>query len=177
MRIKLLISFIILLFISQNSVAQSFTPRTSTAPNITTLDKTLVGAPYANIQDLSWISGNWKGKAFGGQVQEIWSAPDGKSMMGMFRLVKEGEVSFYELMVIREVDDSLILQLKHFSQSLEGWEEKDESMEFPLVKISEDKVWFEGYTFEKTSGDIMTLNVIIDEERQPEGMDFVYYRQ
>ncbi len=177
MKIKLLISFISLLLISQSSEAQSFAPQTPTAPNSTILDKTLVGTPYAKIRDLSWIEGNWKGKALGGQIEEIWSAPQGKSMMGMFRLVNEGEVSFYELIVIREINDSLVLQLKHFSKSLKGWEEKDNTIDFPLVKISKDKVWFEGYTFERTSENVMTVNVLIDEEKQPEGTNFIYHRQ
>ena len=136
----------------------------------------LLGSTIAQIGDLAWIEGRWTGEAFGGKIEEIWSAPDGESMMGMFRLISDGAISFYELMIIREVDKTLTLHLKHFHNTLKGWEEKDETVDFQLEKIEKDKVWFEGYSFEKTSDNVMTVNVLLDEEK-PEGMNFIYHRQ
>ena len=136
----------------------------------------LLGDATGSIEDISWIQGSWKGEAFGGEVEEIWSAPAAGSMMGMFRLIDNDHPSFYEIMIIREVEKSLVLQLKHFHHNLKGWEEKDETVDFPLVKVDKDKVIFEGIYFKKISEDQITVNVIIDEEK-PEGVDFVYYRQ
>jgi hypothetical protein len=38
--------------------------------------------------------------------------------MAPFKLVTDNKVSFYEIEIIREIDDSLILQLKQFNSDL-----------------------------------------------------------
>jgi len=72
------------------------------------------------LENIAWISGTWHGEAFGGEVEEIWSAPSGGSMMATFKLVVDGEVGFYEIEIIREIENSLLLQLKHFRADLKG---------------------------------------------------------
>ena len=74
------------------------------------------------LENISWISGNWKGEAFGGITEENWSEPSGGSMMATFKLIKNNKVAFYEIEIIREVQNTLILQLKHFNNDLKGWE-------------------------------------------------------
>ncbi len=109
----------------------------------------LVGSsPKATLSDIAWIEGNWKGEAFGGEFEENWSAPFGDSMIGSFKLVVDGKTSFYELIVIRQVENSLILQLKHFTNEFNGWEEKEEKIEFPFIKKDGNRVYFDGITFE-----------------------------
>lgn len=112
------------------------------------------------LENISWISGNWKGEAFGGQTEENWSEPSGGSMMGAFKLINNGMVSFYEIEIIREIENSLILQLKHFNNDLKGWETKDETVDFPLQYITSNKVVFDGMTFEKVNE--TEMNVIVD---------------
>ena len=77
------------------------------------------------LEHISWISGTWHGEAFGGQTEEIWSEPSGGSMMASFKLINDEKVTFYEIEVIREIENSLVLQLKHFGPDLKGWETKD----------------------------------------------------
>jgi hypothetical protein len=113
------------------------------------------------LENIAWISGNWKGEAFGGVTEEIWSEPSGGSMMATFKLINDGKVSFYEIEIIREIENSLILQLKHFGNDLKGWETKDETVDFPLKKITANKVVFEGMTFEKISDNEMNIYVDI----------------
>ena len=112
------------------------------------------------LENISWISGNWKGEAFGGIVEENWSEPSGGSMMATFKLINNGKVSFYEIEIIRELENTLILQLKHFNHDLKGWETKDETVDFPLKSITSSKVEFEGMVFEKVSDNEM--NVFVD---------------
>ena len=112
------------------------------------------------LEHVAWISGQWKGEAFGGQTEENWSEPSGGSMMATFKLINDGKVSFYEIEIIREVENSLILQLKHFNSDLKGWESKDDTVDFPLKEITRSKVVFEGMTFEKVSDNEM--NVYVD---------------
>lgn len=116
------------------------------------------------LENIAWISGTWHGEAFGGITEEIWSEPSGGSMMATFKLINDGKVTFYEIEVIREVENSLILQLKHFGPDLKGWETKDETIDFPLIKITENKVVFEGMTFEKISTHEMNIYVDIKNE-------------
>ena len=109
------------------------------------------------LENISWISGSWKGAAFGGITEEIWSEPSGGSMMATFKLIIDGKVSFYEIEIIREVNNTLMLQLKHFNNDLKGWESKDDTVDFPLIEITHNKVVFEGMIFEKINDKEMTI--------------------
>ena len=121
-------------------------------------------SPKAKMSDVAWISGTWKGEAFGGITEEIWSEPMGDSMMASFKLVADGKVQFYEIEIIRELKESLILQLKHFNGDLKGWETKDETVDFPLVKITKNNTYFDGMTFEKISDTEMNVYVLMHEK-------------
>ena len=112
------------------------------------------------LENIAWISGNWKGEAFGGKTEENWSKPSGGSMMATFKLISNGKVAFYEIEIIREVENTLVLQLKHFNGDLKGWETKDETVDFPLKEITQNKVVFEGMTFERVNSNEM--NVYVD---------------
>jgi hypothetical protein len=116
------------------------------------------------LENIKWIAGNWKGEAFGGITEENWSEPSGGSMMATFKLIDKGEIAFYEIEIIREVENSLILQLKHFDNDLKGWETKDETVDFPLKEITANKVIFEGMTFEKISDNEMIIHVDIHQD-------------
>ena len=117
------------------------------------------------LENIAWIAGTWHGEAFGGITEEIWSEPSAGSMMATFKLINEGKVTFYEIEVIREVENTLILQLKHFGFDLKCWETKDETIDFPLKEITETKVVFEGMTFEKISKTEMDIYVDIKNKK------------
>lgn len=121
-------------------------------------------SPKATLEDVSWMAGHWKGKAFGGIAEEIWSPPLGDSMMFVFKLVTDGQVQFYEVGHIQEQDDTLLLQLKHFHGSLKGWEEKEETVDFKLVKIEGAKVFFDDFTIEKISENEINMYVVVGEK-------------
>ena len=132
-------------------------------------------SPAATLKDVAWIAGHWQGEALGGITEEVWTAPLGKSMMGSFKLVVDEVVQFYELCTITEENESLLLRIKHFDKDLKGWEEKDQSIEFPLVKIEKNKVYFDGLTFEKINEDELNIYVIFkDEGKEEVEMKFNY---
>ena len=126
------------------------------------------------LENIAWIAGNWKGKAFGGQTEEYWSEPSGGSMMATFKLIQNGEVSFYEIEIIREIENTLILQLKHFNHDLKGWETKDETVDFHLKEITQNKVIFEGMTFERVSNNKM--NVYVDMHNNDGSKETITFR-
>lgn len=131
-------------------------------------------SPKADIEQVSWIAGQWKGEAFGSFVEENWSAPNGNSMMASFRMINNGQVKFYELEIIREVDSSLILELKHFTNELKGWETKDQTVAFPLVEITQSAIYFDGMTFKKVSANEMHVFVDIENNGKHSEAVFIY---
>lgn len=131
----------------------------------------------ASLQDIFWIEGHWRGEAFDGIAEEIWSPPLGDSMMFSFKLVNENKVTFYELGIIREIQETLILQLKHFHGDMKGWEEKDETEDFKLVKIEKNKIFFDELTYEKISANEINAYVVIEQkDGTNEEMKFNYKR-
>jgi len=133
-------------------------------------------SPDATLEDIAWIQGHWRGEAFGGITEEIWTPPLGGSMMCAYKLVVDDEVDFYEIVTISEIENTLILRLKHFHNDLKGWEEKDETVDFPLVKVTKDKMFFDGFTFEKVSDNEMNVYVIIGGADGKNEMKFNYKR-
>jgi hypothetical protein len=133
-------------------------------------------SPNASLEDVFWIAGHWRGEAFGGITEEIWSPPLGDSMMFSFKLVTDDKVVFYELGGIRQVDDTILFQLKHFGNDFKGWEEKDETLDAKLIKIDGNRVYFEGFTFEKVSDNEIAIYVLIEEKGETEEVAFTYNR-
>ena len=133
-------------------------------------------SPKADLSHISWMEGHWKGEAFGGIVEEIWSPPLGGSMMFSFKHVADDSVTFYELGHIKQVDETLIFQLKHFGGDLKGWEEKEETVDARLVKLSEDRLYFDDFTFEKIDANEINIYVVIEENGKSEEAKFNYKR-
>lgn len=138
---------------------------------------TNASSPPARLEDVAWIAGHWLDSALGGIVEEVWTEPHGDSMMGMFKLLNNGKTSFYELLTIREVNGSLLLQLKHFNRDMTGWEKQNEVLNFPLVKITKQAVYFSGMTFLKSGEDQITVAVITDESKPSSPLVFNYRKR
>jgi hypothetical protein len=112
--------------------------------------------PPATLTDMKWLIGHWKGTGLGGVSEEMWSAPEGGVMMGMYRLVIKGKPSFYEFIHLAEENGTLVMKLKHFNPDLTAWEEKDRFVTFRLVKLEPEAVYFSGLTFRR-SGDRLQI--------------------
>jgi len=134
-------------------------------------------SPDASLSDVSWIAGHWKGKAFGGIIEEFWSPPLGDSMMFVFKLVVDNAVVFYEIGGIRQIDKTLIFQLKHFGNDFKGWEEKDETVDAKLIKIEKNRVYFDDFTFEKVSDTEINIYVVVSENNTKEEVTFNYKKR
>ncbi|MFT6826856.1 MAG: hypothetical protein ACJAZV_000133 [Roseivirga sp.] len=133
-------------------------------------------SPKANLSQVAWIAGHWKGEAFGGITEEVWTAPLGDSMMGAFKLVVENKVEFYEICQMIQENETIMFRLKHFDGKLKGWEEKDETQDFALVKIEKDAVYFNDFTIKRISEDHIIFYVVIEEEGKSQEIEFKYFR-
>ena len=135
-------------------------------------------SPKATLSEVAWMEGHWKGKAFGGITEEIWSPPLGGSMMFSFKLVSDGSVQFYEIGHIKQLGETLILQLKHFHGNLKGWEEKDDTIDFRLIKIDGNRAYFDDFTLEKISTNEINVYVVIENgDGSSQEVKFNYERQ
>jgi hypothetical protein len=120
------------------------------------------GAPPlpATIADMAWLAGHWTGQALGGHTEEMWTPPSHGTMLGLYRLIKDGKPVFYELVTLVEENGSLVIRLKHFHPDMRGWEEKDKSVSFALVAKEPGAVHFEGMSFHP-KGDTLTVYLAI----------------
>jgi len=106
------------------------------------------------LKDVAWLVGSWQGTAFGSQFEEVWNPASAGTMLGMWKLFdKEKGVNFYELLLLKEEGEGLVLLVKHFSADFKAWEEKDDFVKFRLVKAEESAVHFSGLSFYKRSKD------------------------
>ena len=144
---------------AQTTISQEKKPAESTGPK-------------ASIDDLKWIAGQWQGRAMGGRFEETWNPPTAGTMVGVFKFSKGGEVKFHELLTVVPAGDSLLLRLKHFGKDLAGWEDKEKSLEFPLVAIGEGEAKFEGLTFRKVGDDGMRIVVTDRDGDRPRELVF-----
>src|SRR5215468_9562329 len=46
-------------------------------------------SPPKGVSELGWISGKWVLESRGSRQEEIWSAPDGGSMVGIMRVTRD----------------------------------------------------------------------------------------
>jgi hypothetical protein len=129
-------------------------------PNTLKLEKSQ-SSPKARLEDVAWLTGRWVGEFMGGRGEEVFSPPEGDTMIGMFRLVRDGKIVFSELIYIVEEEGSLVLKLKHFDRELKGWEEKDVVRAFPLVKRTETEAYFDSITYRKEGVDGMRFFVAV----------------
>jgi hypothetical protein len=121
-------------------------------------------SPCAAIELMAWIAGTWRGVAAGAESEEIWSMPNAGTMLGMYRMTRDARPVFYELLALTEESGSLVLRLKHFHPDLTGWEERADSVTMPLVAVREDRIYFEGLTFEPQADDGLTIYVAIEDQ-------------
>jgi len=147
--------------------------------NIEIIDLNQKSQPAApkSIADIAWIAGHWKGDGLGGKFEETWNPPLGGEMVGMFKLVNDDKVVFYELMTIGPGanKDAFALRLKHFGGDFVGWEEKDKVVTFPFVSASETEVVFEGLKFSRESKDAadrMLIEVVTKQDDKTETLKF-----
>jgi hypothetical protein len=103
--------------------------------------------PPATLADVAFMAGHW----IGGEPdlsEEVWSAPEGDSMVGMWRYVAKGRTRIYEILTLTAEGPNVVLRIRHFDPKLVAREEKDRAVELPLVAKGPREAVFEGPEYE-----------------------------
>ncbi len=119
-------------------------------------------SPEIAVDQFEWMVGRWLGPGLGGECEEVWTPSVGGQIQGMFQFSKDDQVIFRELMSLQKDEaKGWVLRLKHFGKELVGWEEKDDKVEFRLIKAEGKQAWFDGLTMERISDEQMNVYVVI----------------
>ena len=103
-------------------------------------------AAKATIQQVAFIAGQWAGTLGDRHIEQHWMTPVGTSMVAAYRNVQGTEPKLYELLVIEQEGEGLMLRIKHFNpgQGLAGRQPQGESVNHRLVKVDGQTAVFEG---------------------------------
>lgn len=133
------------------------------------------------IADAAFLAGDWSAvrtSERGGNefVQEVWTAPAGNNMLGMFRWVNAaGKPIVFEILTIVEEGNSLALRLRHQTATGVSWEEKDKPATFTLAAKSATRLDFvdtaetcdlSACIYERTTPDTLVITVRFDNPAQ-----------
>ena len=97
-------------------------------------------------------------------------------MVGLFKLMHEGNVSFYEIMLITEEEGTISLKVKHFNPDFSAWEEKEDYVNFRFIKAEENAVHFSGISFYRISDDEMHAYIVMRQNEEIREEKIVYRR-
>jgi len=107
--------------------------------------------PPARIDAGAWLEGTWVGAGLGGTSEEAWLAPLAGNMAGVYRGVRNGRVTFFEIVTLVEAGQSLAIRLKHFGPDLRGWEPKEKTIDFNLLRTEPGALYLDGMAYRRTS--------------------------
>jgi hypothetical protein len=62
----------------------------------------------AVLADISWLAGNWSGRAGATELEERWTKPAGGAMLAVSRTLKDGRMVAFEFLRIVEKEGGLV---------------------------------------------------------------------
>jgi hypothetical protein len=105
--------------------------------------------PPARIDAGAWLEGDWVGSRPDGTSEEAWLAPLAGNMVSVSRGMRDGRVDFFEVVTLVEAGQSLAIRLKRFAPDLRGWEQKEKTVDFNLVRAAPGALYFDGMTYRR----------------------------
>lgn len=134
-------------------------------------------AATAELREFEWLVGRWDGEGLGGKCEEVFLPVWNDTMFGSFRYANEGKLVFSEFFSLVKTDDGIILKLKHFGPDMVGWENKDKMMNFPLIKVEKNAVYFGGLTYKLDEHGVLRVWVAMKTNSgKVEEADFTFRR-
>ncbi len=96
------------------------------------------------VESLSWLTGSWEGPINGNILEETWLPPRAGTIVALVRSSNESGTNFVEIIIIKEINGTLELQLQLFDNSLKPINNNPHS--FELTKIENNYISFKGVT-------------------------------
>lgn len=139
------------------------------------------------LSDLAFFAGRWRGTTDGSIVEEHWSAPEGRSMVGMFRWIAPGGAPYmFQLMTLTEEGGRVLMRVREFSPEMIAKEEKDKPKVLYLVEVKGERAEFapgdasDGIArviYERPSPDALTFTVTFPEDAKREPFTLTLARE
>jgi len=63
-----------------------------------------------DVSALAWMAGHWRGVDGGMEMEELWTAPAGGTLLGVHRDVKGGRTVSWEYLRIEQTPDGIVYQ-------------------------------------------------------------------
>ena len=102
------------------------------------------GPSPATLSDVAFMAGHWLGSEEGDLSEEVWTGPEGDSMLGMWRYVSRGQARVFELLSLKAEDGGVVMRLRHFDPLFVAREEKATPVVLRLVGRTPGEATFEG---------------------------------
>lgn len=141
----------------------------------------------ATVEQLAFISGDWRLRLGDDLLHEHWSEPAGNCLLGSFRWIKQGEsVWMYEFLTMRNEDGGVTMRFRHFDDALNCWEEKDEPLMFRLTELDQQRALFQHFggdgepwamIFHRLDDEALTITVTDASRNEATGQAFAYHRR
>ena len=97
-----------------------------------------------SVDSLAWLTGSWQGPINGNILEEVWLPPRANTIVALVRSSNESGTNFVEIIIIKEINGTLELQLQLFKNSLLPIDSHPHR--FELTKIEENYISFKGLT-------------------------------
>jgi hypothetical protein len=94
-----------------------------------------------NIDGLSWLAGSWKGTISGGEVDQTWTPPAGRTMMGTNRVISNRRTVLRQFFVIEQSGDGITLSMRAVGEK--GTDLPENASFLRLVSLSSSEAVFE----------------------------------
>jgi hypothetical protein len=95
---------------------------------------TSFGQTKPTLNQLAWLSGCWEGRQGESLLEEHWSKPEGESMLGFGRTIKNNKTVFYMFLQIRQGSEGL-----NYIEQVDG----KQPVQFRLTNQDPERLTFE----------------------------------
>lgn len=111
------------------------------------------------VEQLAWLSGDWRIDQENQFIQEHWLEPVDGFISAVFRLFNGGRLIVHEYILVSQEGNDVILRFKHFNADYSTWE-ADEPLKFRLAELRDGYALFENVA-----------------QHQPEAPDLIAYER
>lgn len=98
-------------------------------------------------------------------------------MTGLFRLLHGDRLVLTEHMAIDTLDGRPTMRVRHFSPDFVAWEEKSESVAFPLIRAEQGAIYLDGLTIRASGPDGLVFHLLMTDGEGVSREEIIRYRR